>query len=153
MGKTLRELLNKYIPNDYDAAILDSGVVVRSFVDKEKRCLEVHAEFPMVIAKENLYELEESVRKAYDLHMCKIRPKYSSELFSFEYMKDILLEAEREGIVARGFFSGAFKSSEPEKAKEMASYIYKVSLLSQKKFSAEEMQSFMKDSFDILMKL
>ena len=33
--------------------------------------------------------------------------------------------------------------SDPEKAKAMASYIYKVSLLSQKKFSAEEMQSFM----------
>ncbi len=44
-------------------------------------------------------------------------------------------------------------ASDEEKAKEMASYIYKISLLSQKKFSAEEMQSFMKDSFDLLMKL
>ena len=43
--------------------------------------------------------------------------------------------------------------TDAEKAKEMASYIYKVSLLSQKKFSAEEMQSFMKDSIDLLMKL
>ena len=42
---------------------------------------------------------------------------------------------------------------EPEKAKSIASYVYKVSLLSQKKFSADEMQSFMKDSFDILMQL
>ena len=39
------------------------------------------------------------------------------------------------------------------KAKNIASYIYKLSLLSQKKFTAEEMQSFMADSFDILMKL
>ena len=43
--------------------------------------------------------------------------------------------------------------NESEKAKEIASYIYKISLLSQKKFSADEMQSFMKDSFEILMKL
>ena len=43
--------------------------------------------------------------------------------------------------------------SDPEEAKRMASYIYKVSLLSQKKFSAEEMQEFMKDSFELLMKL
>ena len=42
---------------------------------------------------------------------------------------------------------------EPEKAKSMASYLYKLALLSQKKFSAEELQSFMKDSFDLLMKL
>lgn len=40
-----------------------------------------------------------------------------------------------------------------DKAKTIASYIYKVSLLSQKKFSADEMQSFMKDSFDILMQI
>ena len=40
-----------------------------------------------------------------------------------------------------------------EKAKQIASYLYKISLLSQKKFSADEMQSFMKDSFEILMKL
>ena len=39
------------------------------------------------------------------------------------------------------------------KAETIASYIYKVSLLSQKKFSAEEMQSFLADSFDILMKI
>ena len=43
--------------------------------------------------------------------------------------------------------------TDEEKAKQIASYLYKLSLLSQKKFSADEMQSFMKDSFDILMKL
>ena len=36
---------------------------------------------------------------------------------------------------------------DPEKAKQIASYLYKLSLLSQKKFTADEMQSFMKDSF------
>ena len=44
-------------------------------------------------------------------------------------------------------------NTDPDGAKNMASYIYKVSLLSQKKFSAEEMQEFMKDSFELLMKL
>ncbi len=40
-----------------------------------------------------------------------------------------------------------------ERAREMASYLYKLSLLSQKKFSAEEMQDFMKQSVALLMKL
>ena len=40
-----------------------------------------------------------------------------------------------------------------EKAAAIASYVYKLSLLSQKKFSADEMQSFMKDSFDLLIRL
>ena len=43
--------------------------------------------------------------------------------------------------------------SNTDKTREMASYIYKLSLLSQKKFSADEMQGFMKDSFELLMKL
>lgn len=44
-------------------------------------------------------------------------------------------------------------ASEPSKAKELAHYLYKLSLLSQKKFSAEEMQDFMKNSFELMMKL
>ena len=44
-------------------------------------------------------------------------------------------------------------AEDPERAEAIASYIYKVSLLSQKKFSADEMQSFLADSFNILMKL
>ena len=47
----------------------------------------------------------------------------------------------------------ALAQTDTEKAKQTASYLYKLSLLSQKKFTAEEMQSFMKDSFDILSKL
>ncbi len=41
----------------------------------------------------------------------------------------------------------------PERAREMASYLYQLSLLSQKKFSAEEMRAFLKDSVELLMKL
>ena len=44
-------------------------------------------------------------------------------------------------------------NTDPEKAKDMAAYLYKLSLLSQKKFSADEMQDFMRSSFDIMMKL
>jgi molecular chaperone HtpG len=40
-----------------------------------------------------------------------------------------------------------------EKALQMASYIYKLSLLTQKKFNADEMQKFMQESFELLMKL
>ncbi|MBO7302699.1 MAG: hypothetical protein J6U68_00755, partial [Clostridia bacterium] len=66
MAKTLRQLLNKYIPNETEAAILDSGVVSRSLVDKEKRCLEVYADFPHIISKDKLYSLENAVKEVYD---------------------------------------------------------------------------------------
>jgi len=44
-------------------------------------------------------------------------------------------------------------TSDVQKAKDIAAYLYKLALLSQKKFSSEEMQDFMKDSVDLLMKL
>ena len=43
--------------------------------------------------------------------------------------------------------------SDFDSASELAEYIYKLALLSQKKFTAEEMQDFMKSSYNILMKL
>ena len=46
-----------------------------------------------------------------------------------------------------------YAENNTEKAEKIASYIYKLSLLSQKKLSAEEMQSFLADGFDILLML
>ena len=48
--------------------------------------------------------------------------------------------------------SGSSKN-DTEETKKVASYIYKLSLLSQKKFTAEEMQGFLRDSVEILMKI
>lgn len=43
--------------------------------------------------------------------------------------------------------------SDKEAAEQVASYIYKLSVLSQRKLSAEEMQAFLTDSFNILNKI
>lgn len=40
-----------------------------------------------------------------------------------------------------------------DKAKRVASYLYKLALLSQKKFSAEEMQEFMRDGVELMLEL
>ena len=47
----------------------------------------------------------------------------------------------------------ALYDSNPDLATEVAEYVYKLALLSQKKFSADEMQEFMKQSYNILMSL
>ena len=66
-GKTLLELLNKYVPNQDYIGILRSGVVTKTRVDKESRILEVYADFSHVIKKEDIYALEEEVKAAYEL--------------------------------------------------------------------------------------
>ena len=47
----------------------------------------------------------------------------------------------------------ALCESDPDLANELSAHIYKLALLSQKKFTAEEMQEFMASSYNLLMKL
>ena len=103
--KTLRELLSKYVPNEDYLGILTSAKVTKTRLDKEKRILEVYAELPNIVKKETLYALEAEVAEAYSLTHFKIFPHYPSELFSEKYISQILLETERVGVVARGFFT------------------------------------------------
>ncbi len=43
--------------------------------------------------------------------------------------------------------------NDTERAEKLASYIYRLTLLSQKKFTAEEMKSFMSEGFDLMLML
>ncbi len=104
MAKTLLELFYKYTPDDEFVGILREGVVFRSRVDKEKRMLEVCADFVHILPKSRLYALEKAIEKSYSLQLCRILPRYPSELFSYEYIPEIIYEAERKADVAKGFF-------------------------------------------------
>lgn len=73
--------------------------------DKEKRLLELSLTFPSLMAKEDLYAIEEEIRRAYELQYVKILPHYPPAAFQESYISSLLTETERIGIVARGFFS------------------------------------------------
>ena len=105
MAKTLKDMLNKYVPNEDFYGILTSGTVTGSRVLREERVLEIYADFPYLVDKEMLYALEREVAAAYDLKFFKIFPHYPKELFNEKYISQILLETEHVGVVARGFFS------------------------------------------------
>ena len=82
-GKTLKELLSKYTPPQEYKALLESADNVLSRVDKEKRILEVRADFPYLVNKSTIYEIERQVAEVYSLRFFKILPRYKSELFSY----------------------------------------------------------------------
>ena len=103
--KSLKELLYKYVAPEEYKSILEAGLVTRSRVDQDKRLLEVYADFDYIIPKSTLYALETEVKDAYKLNSFKLFPHYPSSLFCYDYIPDILRETEREGFVARGFFS------------------------------------------------
>ena len=104
MAKTLREYFKKYVPTPEQETILNNAVATNSKIDKVNRIIEVHVDMSYVVPKEELYEIELGVAKAYDLFLCKILPHYPPVLFESSYIPQILIEAERTGAVAKGFF-------------------------------------------------
>ena len=105
MAKTLLQFLNRYTPRAEHREILDYVTAYTVRADKEARLLEIKADLPMLVTKNILYAIESDIRAQYALNCVRILPHYPAELFSESYIPEILAEAERVGVVARGFFS------------------------------------------------
>lgn len=73
----------------------------------------------------------------------------NGEGFSYPLETTLVINTESELIKKLD----ATAENDPEKAEKTASYIYKLSLLSQKKFSPDEMTAFLNDSYAILSEL
>lgn len=72
--------------------------------DKEQRMLEISVCFSELVKKEDLYRIENAIAMAYELNLCRILPKYPAELFSQNYLHEVIREAHRIGYVTNGFF-------------------------------------------------
>ncbi len=102
--KALPEILYKYTPDPAARAILTLAENPRVSADKENRALRLEVDFPHLVPKRDLYRLEEEIARAYDLSYVKFLPHYPPELFTADYVPELLTETERVGVVARGFF-------------------------------------------------
>ncbi|MBO5511859.1 MAG: PolC-type DNA polymerase III [Clostridia bacterium] len=102
--KTVLEILNRYTPDSTARAILEQAQNPVTRADKANRALQMELSFPRLVEKEELYRIEEQVAEAYELNYVKFLPHYPAELFTADYVPELLKETERVGIVARGFF-------------------------------------------------
>jgi len=103
--KSFLELFGKYLPPAEYVELLSSAKNVRSRANKEARILEIRADFDEIVPKSTLYDIEKGIKEAYKINVAKILPHYPSELFTYDYVPEILRETENVGVVARGFFS------------------------------------------------
>ena len=103
--KNFLQIFSKYLPPIEYEDILLSARNIRTRVDKEHRIIEVRMQFQRLIPKKTLYAIQAGLCQAYKLNVAKILPQYSSDLFNYDYVPEILKETEEVGIVARGFFS------------------------------------------------
>ena len=105
MAKTFLQIFERYKPNERFAKILDGAQNIKIQADKVNRMLNASVDFSTLVAKDDLYEIEAGIAKAYELNLMKIMPHYPSELFDESYISELMKETEKIGIVARGFFS------------------------------------------------
>ncbi len=108
--KPLLDIIYKYTPAPADRAWLLTAENPRVRADKENRLLQLEADFPSLIRKADLYRVESEIAQAYELSFVKILPHYPPELFTADYVPELLMETERVGVVARGFF-GQYRHS------------------------------------------
>lgn len=98
-------IFSKYSQSADERSILDMAENVRTKIDRDKRIVEINCEFPQIIPKKDLYQIEESIRAAYELNYVRLIPRYPGELFTKSYMQEVMYELQRVGAVSRGFFN------------------------------------------------
>ncbi|NLK40130.1 MAG: PolC-type DNA polymerase III [Clostridiales bacterium] len=102
--KTFLQIFTKYQPSNIYSRILEKSKVEKTRFDRENRIVEVILRLPSLVRKSVLYAIEGETALAHGLSLVRILPKYPSELFSLDYMPEILTETERIGTVSKGFF-------------------------------------------------
>ncbi|MBQ8236053.1 MAG: PHP domain-containing protein, partial [Clostridia bacterium] len=97
-------LFRRFEPSEQQRAVLALATDIKREVDKERRIVKAHCTFPQIVDKDLLYEIEEGIKKAYELNGVFLMPRYPSACFQSEYLHQVVKEAQRVGTVTRGFF-------------------------------------------------
>ena len=79
MAKTFLQYFSRYEPGSRYRDILNSATDVRIQVDKQNRMIQASVDFPRLVSKVDLYQIEYEIKEVYDLNLVKIMPRYPSE--------------------------------------------------------------------------
>ena len=104
-SKSFLEKFYKFEPTNEQYELLNEIYDYEIKLNKELRIIEAKIAFSSPVPKDKLYKLEKDIEKAYELNKMKLLPQYPECFLTYEYIPQILIEAETIGIVAKGFFS------------------------------------------------
>lgn len=107
MAMNFYEKFRKYTPSDAERKILDRITDFTAQADVDLRMIQVNADFDTYVSFNDLSEIEENIKKAYDLNYMAIHPHYTGIDFSIEYMGHVFYELSRNTAQGNGFFEGA----------------------------------------------
>jgi len=105
-NRTLSDVFKKAVPEltGVGREIFDTATDLTLRIDRERRIAETGCRLPRLYKKSQLYALENQIREIYELSQMRLLPHYPAELFTTEYMSEVLIEAARVGVVVSGFF-------------------------------------------------
>ena len=104
--KTLTQLFSKYVPGPEVKAFFDEATeycVKKS--NKRNNAFEIEVSLTRIVSRRVLYEAEDKIREAYNgEYYVRFVPRYPRELFTYDYIPQIILETEKIGEITKGFF-------------------------------------------------
>lgn len=101
---TFFTLFKRFTPTEEQREILEKATDIIREVNKEQRIVKATVSFPRTVPKSKLYAIEKSICEAYDLKSVFLLPRYPADCFTEEYFREVVTEAMRVGVVAKGFF-------------------------------------------------
>lgn len=104
--RTLSDIFKKAAPDltGKSRDIFNEATNVSLKISREQRIAEVGCTLPKLYKKKYIYALENQIKEVYELSQVRILTRYAPELFTTDYMDDILAETARVGVVCNGFF-------------------------------------------------
>ena len=102
--KSFLEKFRRYDPPAILRDVIDRITEYRVKLDVDARMIECDITLPTLEKRETLRAIEQGILEAYDLQDVHLVPHYPAELFSYEYIPELVAEMERVGIVSKGFF-------------------------------------------------
>ncbi len=105
--KKLLDRLPRYERIPGDAVFFDNIKEYELFADTEERILRIDAHLEKTVPKTLIVQIEEKLKTSYKIVSAHILTHYPAELFSDDYIPDLLTECDRRGKISiRGFFNG-----------------------------------------------
>ena len=105
--KNFFTLFARYRPKEDVAEILELATDITRRLDADRRIVEVTCRFPYLVEKSLVYRIEKEIEETYQLSRCILLTRYDAELFTPEYLPQIILEAKRVKALANGFLDDA----------------------------------------------
>ncbi|MBQ4100900.1 MAG: hypothetical protein IJC83_05075 [Oscillospiraceae bacterium] len=99
----LHQLFGKYFktPNEYKDVL--NGEIQSVNINHANKFLMVTVSFDEIISKQTLHEVQDIIKMGIEINRVKISPRYSSNLFSKNYITEIVRELQNRGKLINGF--------------------------------------------------